>query len=170
VRLVCIDGPAASGKTTLANALADALDGAAIVHVDDLCEGWSGQGQVWEHVEQWVLQPLRNGRLARYRRYDWDEDRWAEWHTVPRADILLLEGVGSAPRQVDAFTSYIIWLEAPAGTRIERGVQRDGEHMRSRWQRWMFEEAQDFEAQETKQRADLRLSTADGLHRWQVLE
>src|SRR5690606_19498388 len=42
VRLVCVDGPAGSGKTTLAGRLAEALDHAPVLHLDDLYEGWSG--------------------------------------------------------------------------------------------------------------------------------
>jgi uridine kinase len=170
VRLICIDGPAASGKTTLAQALAHELAQPPILHMDDLCEGWSGQGQVWERVEQLVLNPLREGRPARYQRYDWDADRWAESHTVPNTHFLLLEGVGSAPRSVDGFASYIVWVEASDETRMQRGLSRDGEHMRSRWEQWTANEHRDFEAEQTRQRANLRLLTADGLHRWQVLE
>ena len=46
VRLVAIDGPAGSGKTTLAGALSDELVGrgakAAVLHLDDLYDGWTG--------------------------------------------------------------------------------------------------------------------------------
>ncbi len=56
-RLVCIDGPAGSGKTTLAEALSEVLDGAPVVHMDDLYEGW-GQAlgdPLAARVEAWLL-------------------------------------------------------------------------------------------------------------------
>ena len=40
VRVIAIDGPAGSGKTTLGDALAER--GAAVLHLDDLYDGWSG--------------------------------------------------------------------------------------------------------------------------------
>ena len=40
-RLVCVDGPAGSGKTTLGAALAERT-GAQLIHSDDLMEGWRG--------------------------------------------------------------------------------------------------------------------------------
>ena len=40
-RLVCVDGPAGSGKTTLGAELAERT-GAQLVHGDDLMEGWRG--------------------------------------------------------------------------------------------------------------------------------
>jgi Holliday junction resolvasome RuvABC ATP-dependent DNA helicase subunit len=40
-RLVCIDGPAGSGKTTLGTLVAASV-GAQLVHGDDLMAGWSG--------------------------------------------------------------------------------------------------------------------------------
>ncbi|MBJ7451459.1 MAG: uridine kinase, partial [Blastococcus sp.] len=41
-RLVCVDGPAGSGKTTFAGRLAAALgDDAELVHMDDLYAGWT---------------------------------------------------------------------------------------------------------------------------------
>ena len=39
-RLVCIDGPAGSGKTTLARAVEQAVQGSRLVQCDDLLHGW----------------------------------------------------------------------------------------------------------------------------------
>ena len=77
-RLLCIDGPAGSGKTTLA-ALAsdfDWLDSSTsvresrLVHMDDLFEGWAGCRTVDEQLDG-LLTPLGEGRPGSYRRYDW---------------------------------------------------------------------------------------------------
>ncbi len=40
-RLVCVDGPAGSGKTSLADAVARRT-AAQVVHMDDLYGGWDG--------------------------------------------------------------------------------------------------------------------------------
>src|SRR5918992_225991 len=98
VRLVCVDGHAGAGKTTLAGRLARVLGGVQIVHMDDLYEGWSGLGRVWDRLDGWVLQPLRANFPGRYRRYDWVAGEYAEWHDVPVRPALVVEGVGCADR------------------------------------------------------------------------
>jgi uridine kinase len=154
VRLVCIDGPAGSGKTTLAAALAGALGpGADVVHMDDLYEGWSGLGGVWDRVEAQVLRPLEQGRGALYQRYDWVAGRFADWVDLAIPDVLILEGCGSAPRPVDHRAAVVVVVEAPADVRLARGLARDGEHMRENWLAWMADEAVEFAIEGTRERA-----------------
>jgi uridine kinase len=156
VRLVVVDGPAGSGKTTFAARLAAALGGSPVVHMDDLYEGWSGLDRaVWERLSTGVLEPLKAGRPARYRRYDWDAERFAEWHDVPAAAALVVEGVGSAQRPVDGLATLRVWVEAPDDLRLARGVARDGERLRARWLRWMDAEREHFAGELTRERADL---------------
>lgn len=156
VRLVCIDGPAGSGKTTLAAGLADALGpGAAIVHMDDLYEGWTGLGGVWDRVEAQVLRPLEQGRGVLYQRYDWVAGRFADWVDLPIPDVLILEGCGSAPRAVDHRAALIVFVEAAAEVRLARGLTRDGDAMRANWVAWRAEEAAEFALEGTRERADV---------------
>lgn len=156
VRLACVDGPAGSGKTTLAAALAAALgEGAVVVHLDDLYEGWAGLGGVWERVEDQILRPLEQGQPGRWQRYDWAAERFAEWVDLPVPEFLLLEGCGSAPRAVDGRASLIAWVDAPADIRLARGLARDGEHMRDNWLAWMVEEEAEFARERTRERADV---------------
>ncbi len=77
VRLVCIDGPAGSGKTTLAGQLAGALGGTgALVHFDELYAGWTLIGALGR-LQAGVLRPLSGGRTGAYHRYDWAARRFA---------------------------------------------------------------------------------------------
>lgn len=155
-RLVCVDGPAGSGKTTLAGRLADAL-GAAVVHLDDVYEGWSGLDGVEDRLLTQVIEALAAGRPARYRRYDWVAGDWAELVEVPTCDVLVVEGCGSASRRVRAFASLVVWVEAPPDVRLERGVARDGAQMRDEWLRWMEGEAEHFTREGTRAAADVRV-------------
>ncbi|WP_370523968.1 AAA family ATPase [Cellulomonas sp. APG4] len=156
IRLVCVDGPAGSGKTTLAGRLAGALDG-PVIHLDDVYEGWSGLDGVEDRLLAQVIEPLAAARPARYRRYDWVASDWAELVDVPRSDVLVIEGCGSASRRVRAFASLVLWVEAPRDVRLERGLARDGEQMRDEWQRWMRGEAEHFAREGTRAAADLRV-------------
>lgn len=159
VRLVCVDGPAGSGKTTLAEALARSLAaagaGVVVVHVDDLLEGWTGLPRVWARIERQLLEPLAAGSAASYRRYDWAAGRFGERVDVPVPDVLVLEGCGSAPRAVDGRAVLKVFVEAPPEVRLARGLARDGEAQRAHWLAWMREEAAEFAREDTGARADV---------------
>lgn len=155
-RLVCVDGPAGSGKTTLAAALAPHL-GAQVVHMDDLYEGWVGLERGPERLLEWVLEPLAAGRPGRYRRYDWGLGRYVERHTVPLGDVLLVEGVGSASLVAEPFAPFVVWVEAPEDVRLARGLARDGAALEGEWRRWMVDESAHHRAHRTRERADVVL-------------
>ncbi|WP_291797437.1 uridine kinase [Cellulomonas sp.] len=162
VRLVCIDGPAGSGKTSFAARLADRLDSDAVriaaVHLDDLYEGWSGlDGTLWPRLTAQVLEPLRSGRPGRFQRYDWVAGAFADWVDVPVPEVLVLEGCGAARRVAAPDAVLTVWVEAPAELRLARGLQRDGEAMRDEWVAWSAHEAAHFDLERTRARADVRL-------------
>jgi hypothetical protein len=155
-RLVCVDGPAGSGKTTLAAAVADALGGPPVVHMDDLYPGWDGLTQVGAVVLE-LLRPLAEGRAGSYRRYDWARGEYAEEHRVPPGDWLLLEGVGSGGSGWAHWTTLLAWVEAPEGLRLARGIRRAGEAMRGHWLRWRADEEALFARDGTRARADVHV-------------
>lgn len=183
VRLVCVDGPAGSGKTTFAGVLStelrarvgtDSRDrrllraGAAgddsvhapvvVLHLDDLYEGWGGlEGSLWPRLDAQVLDPLRRGLPGRYQRYDWPSSRFAEWQPVPVPQVLVLEGCGSARRATGPVSTLRVWVQAPRDLRLARGLARDGMQAREHWLAWMRDEAVHFAAQDTRRRADVRL-------------
>ncbi len=158
--VVAVDGPAGSGKTTLAARLASRLDDAPVVHMDDLYPGWDGLAQAAAAVASQVLAPLAEGRPARYRRWDWHADRWAEWVDVPAAPILVVEGCGSGSTPGAPYLALLLWVEAPHDVRLARGLERDGDAFRPHWERWARQEDALFAAERTRDRADLRIDTA----------
>ncbi|MCR6033701.1 4-amino-4-deoxy-L-arabinose transferase [Nocardioides sp. zg-579] len=152
-RLVCIDGPAGSGKTTLAGRVA-ALADAAVVHLDDLYDGWDGLPRVGEQLAT-LLLPLARGEAGRYRRHDWDTGGWAETVVVAPAPLLVLEGVGAGSAAYAALATVLVWVEAPPALRLARGLGRDGHDAEPHWRRWTVAEAAHFAADRTRERADL---------------
>ena len=162
-RLVCVDGPAGSGKTTTADLLVEAATQAGLrattVHMDDLYPGWSGLPHLHEVTVPLVDALARAGR-ASYRRYDWDLGAHAEQRTVEAGDLVVLEGVGSADPAYDDRVTLRVLVTAPREERLRRGVMRDGEQLREHWLRWLDAEAAHLERTRVAERADV---VVDGL-------
>jgi uridine kinase len=157
-RVVAVDGPSGAGKSTLAAALATALGDAPVVHLDDVYPGWDGLDDAVPRLLEWVLEPLAKGAPARYRRFDWPSHEYAEWHDVPPAGVLVVEGVTSGARACAPYLSLLLWVEAPRELRMARGIERDGEAYRPHWERWAVQEDAHFAREDTRGRADEILS------------
>jgi uridine kinase len=156
VRLVLVDGPAGSGKTTVAAALAAALEDAPVVHTDELCEGWAvvaGHADsedafavLAERVAGWLLDAWEQGRPGEHPVWDWTRDRWtSEPRSVPAASVVVLEGVGMAAASLRARAVAAIWVEHPdAAERLRRVLARDGAALEEQMRRWQDEESRWF--------------------------
>ena len=162
-RLVAIDGPGGAGKTTFAARLAASFAGAAVqvVHTDDFASwdnqfGWAGR------IRAQLIEPLRRGEPGRYQRYDWVEKRFAEWHDVAPAPVVVMEGVGAAQRAFADALAMTVWVDTPPDVRLARGLARDGEHMRGFWEQWIAGERAHFAADRTRSRADFVVSGDPG--------
>ena len=160
-RLLCLDGPAGAGKTTVAAAVERELArrdvAVAVLHLDDLYDGWAGLEPSLEfRVRAQVLQPLAAGRSARWQRYDWHTGRFAEWHELPPPEVLVLEGCGAGARAYAPYISLLVWSDAPYAERRARIVARDGEEVLEHLPAWTALEAAHFAANATAARADVR--------------
>jgi uridine kinase len=157
-RLVCVDGPAGSGKTTLAAALADVVPEAHVVHCDELLQGWRGLPGLAGTIET-LLEPLARGEQGRWTRWDWLADDWAETHPVDPGGLLVLEGVGCWSPAVARLVGVLVWVEAESSLRLRRGIERDGEQMRPQWEQWRLDEDALFARLGTRSEADLVVVT-----------
>ncbi len=165
--LIGIDGCGGSGKSTLAKILARILSNVTIVEMDDfylpslLRNGKEfnpeqiGSTYDWKRLKNQVLAPLFQNQNAKYQRYDWNADRLAECHTVAFGGVVIVEGVYSTRTELANFYDFRIWVECPREVRLARGIARDGEEARDRWEReWMPMEDSYVENHKPRENAD----------------
>ncbi|WP_394281188.1 hypothetical protein [Corynebacterium sp.] len=136
---ILVDGPSGAGKTTFATQLARDT-GIQIVHLDDFYPGWSGLDEGVRMVVEDVLHPTRPG----YTRWDWENDRSAEWVDIdPDAD-LIVEGVGALTQASYEAASALgdviaIRITAPYAERKHRALERDPGYAEY-WDMWAEQE------------------------------
>ena len=162
-KIVTIDGPAGSGKTTLANELsnewADSLGVMSVVHLDELYEGWDdalGQ-KLFDRIAAWILEPIRNSLSPKHLKFDWHQGKYASWSELPLTPIVIIEGVGSGHSALRNCVSQAIWVEADDDLLLDRVVQRDGEVVRDEMLIWKSRERSYFELHDVKQAAHIHM-------------
>lgn len=161
-RLICIDGPAGSGKTTLARTLSAVLH-ASVVHMDQMYNGWNETlvDSTWQRVVQQVLEPVRRGVDASIDVYDWLLNM-----RVPASftwtDVLIIEGVGSFHPLIAEHADDLVWVDVEDDVHIERVVARDGENVRAPMQAFIRQQQKYFDTYRVEERANLRLVSVSG--------
>ena len=168
VRVITIDGPAGAGKSTMAAHLAGRLDGAPIVHMDDLYRGWDDAltARLSATLKDQILHPISLGKRGGYRRWDWLNNQPGESVSIPRHDFLILEGVGSSQRVVRPFASTMVWIGIEPARGLERVLSRDAaitkdlEEFTRRMTAWQGDEILHFQREATFDASHLRFDGA----------
>ncbi len=151
--LIAVDGGGGAGKSTFAASLCAALTAAGalatVVPMDDffrphekaqqpVSHGFVDGEMDWQRLREQVIAPLKVGHDARYQRFDWPTRTLQEWHAVPVGGSVIVEGVGVLRQELAACYDFKVWVRCPRQRRLERGVARDGEQARERWERqWL---------------------------------
>lgn len=161
--VVTIDGRSGSGKTTLARRvtrlLRDAGTSVTVLHLDHVYPGWDGLDEASRLLGEQLLPRLSSGEAASYSSWSWVRDRPGPVVTVRPADVVLVEGVGSASRDARALTDLRVWLDAPTAVRKARALARDGVGYAPHWQRWADQEDAYLARESPAPHADLVLDT-----------
>ena len=144
--LVAIDGPCASGKTTLAGILAGVF-GAGVVHTDDfVIPHWMktperlrvpGGNLDDKRLTEEVLGPWKKGEKAIYIKYDCHGRRFVPAGPLPEGDVLFLEGSYALLPAVRRYADVPLFLSTPWKVREERLKKRESpeslERFRNIW-------------------------------------
>jgi len=150
--LVTIDGPCASGKTTLAEHLAEMLP-AAVVHTDDYVVPHAlktadrlaipGGNCDVERLVTEVVIPWKQHLPVRMRRYDCKADLLLPEESLPEKDILILEGSYCNLPAIRQEADLRIFLDISREDQMARLLQRETPESLKRFEdRWIpLEEA-----------------------------
>ena len=168
--LLGIDGGGGAGKSTFARslqaALAPLVGHVTLVQMDDFFLPSPQQrpakddfvdGKIaWQRLRDQVLSPLKAEQPGCYQRYDWPSHTLQEWHTVDVGGILIVEGIRALRRELAPLYDHRIWVECPRSARLSRGIARDGEVARARWELdWMPAEDRYIREHQPREVADL---------------
>jgi uridine kinase len=142
--LIAIDGYGGSGKTTFANRLAELLSNAYVVHMDDFIvkdklteTSWDKGSFDRPRLEKQILQPVREGKIAKFQRLMWKDDVLSSFITVPKVQYLLVEGISSYHPDIASYYNFKIWIDTPIKIAKERGRARDDANENAiHWELW----------------------------------
>jgi uridine kinase len=161
--IIAIDGPAGAGKTTLAHEIFLALSTSAsvqVIHMDDLYDGWDNalSGDLTKVLSYLVEQHL--GKTpAKLQRYNWSAAAFGDSEALPVADLLILEGVGSADKVIQGHLAALIWMEIDPQDGLKRVINRDGADVAEQMEKWLTTQEKHFLQHSTREKADFILTT-----------
>ena len=169
--IVAIDGACCSGKTTLAQALGQALQ-APVFHMDDFYLPFAlrtpqrlqmpGGHMDWERLAQEVLEPARQGGSLIYRAYDAHTESWkGEWN-IPPQPVYIVEGTYSLLPTLEEFYDFKVFLKLDIDSQYRRLQKRESkEKLIGFINRWIPEEERYFRGYYTDSCADIIFDTSD---------
>ena len=157
--VVTIDGPAGSGKTTLAKELSGGLQSSRTLHMDDLYEGWDSTltSDLTKKLEA-ILQGIKSESKLAFRPYNWLTNSLDDLIELPAPGYLILEGVGAGQSAIRKLVSMGIWIEVPIEEGLARVLKRDGPGVADHMPAFLVAQNSHFEKEGTKKSADYRLS------------
>lgn len=131
--VVAISGFAGSGKTTLAQKLAQDLPGAIIVPTDDFIKGdFRARSDNWDCIDRQriideILRPAQRGNAMSYHTYDWQTGSSNKLIDLGKPPCVLLEGIGIIHPDLVPYFNFSIWLDIPEEEAARHGMERDKE-------------------------------------------
>ncbi len=163
-RIIAIDGRCASGKTTLADRLAEALGG-DVIHMDDFFlppelrtperRSEPGGNVHYERFLVEVLPKLRTGEAFSYQRFDCSRMAPGDWIPVQNNGFVFVEGAYSCHPVLGDYMDRKVFLDIDSRTQTERIRKRNGEDRLQDFQQlWIPLEEAYFQAFSVKENAD----------------
>lgn len=167
MRVIALDGRAASGKTTKAMLLSAVLD-APVIHMDDFFlppalrteERLSqpGANVHYERFAEEVLPRLSTGEAFSYRVFDCGRMDFAGVREIPAGLVRIVEGSYALHPALGDYADLKVFTTVDPREQMARILRRNGEKMAERFRtRWIPMEERYFEHYRIRERADLCL-------------
>ena len=167
VRVIAIDGRAASGKTTRAALLSTVLE-APVVHMDDfflppaLRTGerlaQPGGNVHYERFAEEVVPFLRNGEAFAYRVFDCGQMDFCGMQEIPAAPVRIVEGSYAHHPALGDYAGLRVFTTVDEEEQMTRILHRNGERMAEMFRtRWIPMEEEYFGHFGIREKADLCL-------------
>lgn len=167
VRVIAIDGRAASGKTTKAALLSSVLD-APVIHMDDFFLppalrseerlAQSGGNVHYERFAEEVVPGLRSGEAFAYRVFDCGQMDFAGVREIPAAPVRIVEGSYAHHPALGDYADLRVFTSVDESEQLARILRRNGEKMAEMFRtRWIPMEETYFAHFGIRERADLTL-------------
>lgn len=165
VHTIAIDGRCASGKSTLAERLAE-LTGGGVIHMDDFflpvelrskARAEEPGGNVhYERFMEEVLPHLKSGERFTYRRFDCHCMDYNGVREVAASRYRIVEGAYSHHPKLGDYADILVFSDVEAEEQLARIRERNGEEAAAQFKaRWIPLEERYFEAYDIAGRADL---------------
>ena len=165
--VIVIDGPCASGKSTMATQLAQILEG-AIIRIDDfflpmefrtkerLAE--AGGNVHYERFNEEVVSKLSSGEKFSYTRFDCSIMNYGERVAVPASKWRIVEGSYSHHPCFGEYGDIRVYSMIDGDEQIRRILTRNGEEMAKNFENmWIPMENRYFEEYNISDKAHLRV-------------
>ena len=144
--IVGIDGLGGAGKSTVSKETSKKLETdnykVTVLHIDDFIQPravrYNDDYPEWEcyYVLQWrydylhrLIAPLRKGMAfdGDIELYDKNNDTYyPSPTTIPVGSIVIIEGVFLQRKELSDIFDYMIYIDIPESTRLERVLEKDG--------------------------------------------
>lgn len=172
-KILVLEGPAASGKSILAQRLALALD-VPLVPMDDFFLPFDmrtkdrfsevGGNIHYERFTEEVIKPATASQNGfSYRPFDCQTGEYARPVNVPSSPFLIVEGVYSLQQNFEHYWTTALLLGVDPGLRRKRILEREtAEGAKNYFERWLPLEKPYFQDPKLVERVDLNLTSSIG--------
>ncbi len=156
-KIISIDGPAGSGKTTLSKSLQNKFLNCFVIHMDEIYEGWENalSGELFQNLENWIIKPIKENSPIIYYKYDWVSASRQQKVEINDYKFIIIEGVGSSNLRTRTYSCLKIWIEANPAITLNRVLNRDGQHILEEMKTWQEKEKSYFAQHEVKNHSDI---------------
>ena len=161
--LIAVDGPAGSGKSTMAKDLYlffSTSREANLLGLDDIYDGWTNAlGKKLTTDLGAIAGAHVLGESITISIYDWAKSQYLDEREIKSKEILIIEGVGSAQEVMRQHKAITIWMDIDPLVGMQRVLNRDGHHISEEMKVWQELQSKLFAQSAAKENADFVITT-----------